>query len=171
MENNSYTKSKSIASVYQSYHYCIFFHILQKIKKEEDAKDLTQDVFLRLMEYKLMLKSDTIKFFIFSITRNLVTDYLRRHYKKIEITSYIYDCTTNFTDNVESELIAKDLLTLEKNILKTIPSQRRKVYIMSRYEEKTISEISAALFLSPRTIENHLCMSRKEIRRYIKRCI
>lgn len=35
-----------------------------------------------------MLRPETIKYFIFSICRNLVIDYLRRHYKMQEITSY-----------------------------------------------------------------------------------
>lgn len=42
---------------------------------------------------------------------------------------------------------------------------------MSRYENKSASEISASLQLSRRTVENHLFISRKEIREYIKQCI
>ena len=42
---------------------------------------------------------------------------------------------------------------------------------MSRFEGKSASEISANLQLSPRTIENHLFISRKEIREYMKQCI
>ena len=67
-----------------------------KIGKDEDAKDLAQDVFLRLMDYKQMLRPETIKYFIFSICRNLVIDYLRRHYKMQEIKMCIRD---RFTDS------------------------------------------------------------------------
>lgn len=42
---------------------------------------------------------------------------------------------------------------------------------MSRFEDKSSSEISAKLNLSRRTVENHLFISRKEIREYMKQCI
>ena len=70
-----------ITDSYQNYHRSVYLYILYKIGKDEDAKDLAQDVFLRLMDYKQMLRPETIKYFIFSICRNLVIDYLRRHYK------------------------------------------------------------------------------------------
>ena len=107
-----------------------------------------------------MLRPDTVKFFIYTISRNLVNDYLRRHYKKQEITSYIYDHATTCTNETENQIVANDLL-----------EQRRKIYIMSRFEDKSSSEISAKLNLSRRTVENHLFISRKEIREYMKQCI
>lgn len=42
---------------------------------------------------------------------------------------------------------------------------------MSRFDEKSISEISTELSISPRTVENHLFVSRREIREFIKQCI
>lgn len=118
-----------------------------------------------------MLRPDTIKFFIYTISRNLVNDYLRRHYKKQEITSYIYDHATTCTNETENQIVANDLLACEKHKLRTLPEQRRKIYIMSRFEDKSSSEISAKLNLSRRTVENHLFISRKEIREYMKQCI
>ena len=62
-------------------------------------------------------------------------------------------------------------MACEKRKLRTLPEQRRKIYIMSRFEDKSSSEISAKLNLSRRTVENHLFISRKEIREYMKQCI
>ena len=42
---------------------------------------------------------------------------------------------------------------------------------MNRFEGKTVREISQELNLSQRTVENHLFISRKEVREYIKQCI
>ena len=57
-----------ITDSYQNYHRSVYLYILYKIGKDEDAKDLAQDVFLRLMDYKQMLRPETIKYFIFSIS-------------------------------------------------------------------------------------------------------
>ncbi len=118
-----------------------------------------------------MLRPDTVKFFIFTIARNLLTDYLRRYYKKQEITSYLYDHAVTYTNETESHVIAKELSLLERHKLETLTAQRKKIYVMSRFDEKSISEISTELSISPRTVENHLFVSRREIREFIKQCI
>ena len=146
-------------------------YICYRINNKEEAEDIAQDVFLRLMDYKQMLRPDTVKFFIYTISRNLVNDYLRRHYKKQEVNSYLYEHTVTYTNETESQVITNDLLACEKQKLFTLPLRRRKIYVMSRFEGKSASEISANLQLSPRTIENHLFISRKEIREYMKQCI
>ena len=45
------------------------------------------------------------------------------------------------------------------------------LYAMNRFEGKSSETIAEELNLSRRTVENHLFLSRKEIRTYIKQCI
>ena len=81
-----------------------------------------------------MLRPETIKYFIFSICRNLVIDYLRRHYKMQEITSYFLDQLPTFINEVESQIIANDLSVCEQKRVLRLPAQRRKIYVMSRFK-------------------------------------
>jgi RNA polymerase sigma-70 factor (ECF subfamily) len=118
-----------------------------------------------------MLREDTVRYFLFTIARNIVIDYLRRYYKKQEITSYIYDTAICSINEPEDRVAAKDILVLEKNKLQTFSTQRKKVYMLSRFEGKTPLEISKELQLSKRTIENHLLAGRKIMRAYISQCI
>lgn len=137
----------------------------------ESARDMAQDVFLRLMEYKQMLRKETVRSMAFFIAHNLVVDYLRRYYRKQEMSAYFYEYGMNVTDDTESGVIANDLSAQENLKLLQLSPQRRTVYIMSRFQGKTAPEISEELCLSRRTIENHLLASRKKIREYIKSCI
>lgn len=171
MKDITMTSTQLIAESYSDFHRSVYLYIYHKINCREEAEDLAHDVFVRLMDYKKMLCPDTVKFFIHTIARNLVTDYLRRHYKKQEITSYMYDHTVTYTNETESQIIANDLSNLEKHKLQMLPDQRRKVYVMNRFQEQSISEISLKLNITQRTVENHLFAGRKEIRKYIRACI
>ena len=93
MENCMMTSPQLIADSYERYHFSVYLYIYNKVNNKEEAEDLSQDVFVRLMDYKRMLRPDTVKFFIYTISRNLVNDYLRRYYKKQEITSYTVSYT------------------------------------------------------------------------------
>ena len=113
MENCMMTSPQLIADSYERYHFSVYLYIYNKVNNKEEAEDLSQDVFVRLMDYKQMLRPDTVKFFIYTISRNLVNDYLRRYYKKQEITSYMYDRTEVGHNEVESCVVADDLLACE----------------------------------------------------------
>lgn len=146
-------------------------YLYNKTGDYELAKDLSQDVFLRLMDYKQMLREDTIRSMVFIVARNLLYDYLRRYYKRQEVTAYYYDHTVAITDETESNVIANDISALEKFKLYQLSPQRRIVYLMNRFQNKTVPEISEELSLSRRTVENHLQAGRNEVREYIRQCI
>ena len=157
--------------IFRAHFSSVKFFINMFLKSEADAEDLAQDVFVRLLDYKQMLRPDTVKYFLFTIARNIVTDYLRRYYKKQEVNNYIYDMIPSFTNETEEKIIADDLCKTEQRILAAFPVQRRTVYALSRYEEKDTEEIANMLNLSQRTVDYHLFLGRRDMRRYMKNCI
>ena len=159
-----------IIEAFKKYHSSLLYYITYKISNNCDAEDLSQDVFLRLMDYQEMLRPETIRSFLYTIARNLVIDYLRRQYKKQEITSYMYETCSAYYET-EKGIVARDLENHERMKVCTLPEKRRRVYLLSRYEEKTVDEIADELNINHRTVENHLRISRHEVREYIKECI
>ena len=91
METTANTSDNIITRSYEEYYQVILTYITYRITHRYEAEDLAQDVFVRLLDYKQMLRPDTVKYFLFAIARNIVTDYIRRYYKKQEIDSYMYD--------------------------------------------------------------------------------
>ena len=144
METKAYS---IIEEAYKEYYPVIYRYVRCRIKCKYEVEDLVQDVFMRLLDYDNMLQKSTIQSFLFTIARNLVTDYLRCYYRKQEMISCAYENAIEFTQ------------------------QRQRVYSMSRFEEKTLSEISKELQLSMSTVENHLFIGRKIMRNYIRMCI
>lgn len=171
MENTLLSHTQLVSDAYKHYYHNVYLYIYYRINKREEAKDLTQDVFLHLLDYKQMLHQDTIKYFIYTICKNLTTDYLRRHYRALDIHSYVFDQLSAQTNNVESQIIANDLLSCEWDRVNQLPLQRRKIYIMNRFGGQSSKLIAHRLGISSRTVDNHLLISRKEIREYIRKCI
>ncbi|WP_277235354.1 sigma-70 family RNA polymerase sigma factor [Phocaeicola salanitronis] len=171
MENRIKLSDRLITEYYEEYRQSVFFYICRRIENRDDAEDLTQDAFLRLLEYRMMIRRDTLKYFIFTIVRNLLNDYLRRYYKRQEIDRYLYDTLPVTTVEPESRMVADELRRLESRRVSALPEQRRKVYIMSRFQDKSAEDIAEELKLSQRTVENHLFISRREVREFIRRCI
>lgn len=171
MKDLTHTSNELIARIFADQRQSVFFYVYKKIGKKEDSEDLVQDAYLRLLEYRTMLRPDTVKYFLFTIVRNLVTDYFRRFYKRQEVVDFLQEFSQTGTMESDSHVIVKDLQKQEWNRVRLLPSQRRKIYVMNRFEGKNLSEIASELHLSQRTVENHLFISRKEVRMYMKQCI
>ena len=171
METITNTSDNIITRSYEEYHQVILNYITYRIAHRYEAEDLTQDVFVRLMDYKQMLRPDTVKYFLFTIARNIVIDYIRRYYKKQEIDGYLYDTMSASTNETEEKIIGDDLMAMERMRLATMPKQRRLIYTLNRFEGKASPEIAGELNLSCRTVENHLLIGRRDMREFFRNCI
>lgn len=160
-----------ISEAFEKYRSQVLNYINYRIENYDDSEDLVQDTFVRLLECSKLICEDTIKSFIFSIAHNLVIDYLRRRCKKQEIASYMMENPVFATSSPETDIVVNDIKEHEVHRMSLLPSQRKKIYYMNRFMDMSANDISKKLCLSKRTVENHLFISRKEVREYIKQCI
>ena len=91
METVANNKMDFISNAYEQYHDNLIVFISSRIKDIEMAKDMSHDVFIRLIDYKGLLLPESVKSFIYTIANNLLIDYFRRNNKRMQIHSYIYD--------------------------------------------------------------------------------
>jgi len=167
--NSSDSISDLIALSYTEHREKIINFIQQRVNDRMDAENLTQDVWVRLLEYRKELTKATIVKLIYTIARNLVNDYLRHLYCVAEANDYIYETSECSTDYEESAIMARDLADFERRRVKELPTQRRTIYVWSRYLDKSVIDISKELSISRRTVENHLRLGRKEIREFMSK--
>ncbi|WP_303033527.1 sigma-70 family RNA polymerase sigma factor [uncultured Duncaniella sp.] len=145
-----------------------------RINNNDDADDLTQTVWLRLLEYNRPLSPDSLAGLIYKIARNLVNDYLRHHYRVTEAHEEIRNTAFTAAEidekhvySMESEIYARELAQIEHRRVECMPPQRRIIYVMNRYQSLSAPVISERLQLSVRTVENHLRMGRNDVRSYL----
>lgn len=160
-----------IADAYRDYKCQVRAYIIYKINNIDDADDLTQDVFLRLLEYGQTIRPETVRNMVYTVTRNIVIDYLRRYYRTQEVMDDYLEDTEECSDYCQSLMLASDLALHEELRIEQLPPQRQTVYRMARFEDRKAEDIATELNLSIRTVENHLYLSRREVRDYIRHII
>lgn len=160
-----------ITEAYENYRKKVFQFFFTRIEKEEDAQDLTQDVFLRLMEQPEFLQEDTLRSLVFTIAHNLLMDYLRRHYAWQKVAGYIQSSAAWISNDTDQRIVARDLEQKEGMFVSRMPELRRDVYTMVRYEGRTPAEVAAILDRPVKVITDQLYLGRKSVRTYMKECI
>ena len=174
MENTNFISqiriNKLVAETYVCKRDILLYYVMKRINNYEDARDITHDVFLRMMEYGGTLGRDSVNNFMFTVAHNLVIDYLRyyRNKQAVDINSVegLYD-----RDCADGKVVTDDLARLEMKKVMSLSEQRKVVYMKNRYEDKTPGEIAKELSISKRTVEGHLFLGRRQVREYIKQCI
>lgn len=152
--------------LFMEYFPKVKYFIRHLIKDEVIAEELSQDVFVKVWENRERLVGiQLLGSYIYKIAKNATLDHIARMRKeKLFIERYQSDTTYTIEENLyaeETEL----LIHLTVNIM---PAQRKKVYEMSRKQGLSNDEIAAQLELSKKTVENHLNLALKEIRKTIQ---
>lgn len=168
MKNTGSDNLTIITQAYKDYSLQVLNFISSYIQCREDAENLAQDVWLRLLTYDKSLCPETVKPLLFLIARNIAYDFLRRRINARAATDDLMQLYNGAAEHpVDACVSAKDIASFESQRVGRLPEQRRIIYIMSRYEEKTTEEIADYLALSKKTVENHLRLGRRDVRQYM----
>jgi RNA polymerase sigma-70 factor, ECF subfamily len=150
--------------VFQSYYPPLVAYTTSFISDKEEAREIVQEVFLKLWEKKASLHPDTnLKAYLFSIARNLCINHLdhKRIGQKYTGLRRMEILTTELnhlvlTDPAAEELYMTDLRERIQELLQRLPDQNRKVFEMHRNSNLTYKEISQQLNISVKAVEAHI---------------
>lgn len=142
----------------------LFLYVRKRINIQEDAEDLTQEVFYKLSKSNSD-KIDNVKSWVYTIAKNTITDYYRK--KKIhteEIGEYPEDETYN-DNNVVEELSC----CIEKYV-EQLPKDYSSVMMLSELEEVSQKEIAEQLGMNYTTVRSKIQRGRKKLKDIFTQC-
>lgn len=160
-----------IAEKYVEMRPAVLGYIVRRIDNPEDAEDICQEIFTRLLEYDSILTDYSLPNFIFRSARNLVVDYYRRHALSEKAKEY-FSGHTRTSSFCTDEMVALDeMKERERRCVLKMGEWKGRIYMMYIHKGMTSREISDALNLSRRTVENHIFATRNMIRKELGRAL
>jgi len=137
---------------------------LQILQDEEEAKDVLQDVFLKLWEKRNDLNElENLEAFTMRMVRNRCLDVIRS--RKTISMELIKKKNLPEEDNSGSNLLEDlDTLYLVKQIICSLPELQRTIIHLRDIEQLEYEEISKATDLNVNSIRVNLSRARKKVR-------
>jgi len=160
--------SKLIETYYMDHRDELLAYVSSRLGGSEESEDVVQNVFLRLLTSDKMITPITLPALVYTMTRNLISDFYRRRHSYEEFEHFIKG-SPDEADSVESIFSATELTERVERGLARIPENCREVYRMHIYGGMKVSEISQTLGEGYKSVENRLGVARKAVRQYLKK--
>lgn len=148
--------------------------IAVRIVDTNEAEDIVQDIFLRLLRGQHLITPQTLPSLLYTMARHAVCDYYRRRHVHEEYEHYIqtsdFSCQTS-DDSVESVFSAHQLMERMERSLARLPKACCEIYRLHIYDGMKVSDIAQELSLPYKQVENRLGQARKAVRQQLRKCV
>ncbi len=167
----SNTQHEVVADYYQRHRDEILNYVASRTGNVDDAEDIVQDTFVRLLAMPAMISPVTLPSLVYTTARHLTLDRWR-HRQRVEAYEHHIGAASKGAageETVESVYSVSEITQLLEHGVARLAPRQQDIYRMNFYEGKGVKDISVQLGMSAKTVENRLGMARKEVRDFIKK--
>jgi RNA polymerase sigma-70 factor (ECF subfamily) len=160
--------SSSIKPVFDRYHAALCFTAFKILKDHDQAKDIVQDVFIKIWNARHNLNITSLEAYLKRATINTALNYLeqRDRYKKEPIQESTL--LSRATNTVSDELSMNELSTHANNAINNLPPRTRTVFTLIRSEEMSYREVAETLGISIKAVEKEMIKALKLLRESLR---
>jgi len=154
-------EATDIRSLFLKYRKRCYGFFMQTLNDPELAKDLTQDIFVKIIKSQKDLRSiENWDQFIYTACRNRAYDHFKKagHDKKYReyLFRYWEQPGNEVRPEIEKTIDAAHYKNILDQSLKNLPDQQRVIFNLSKKEGLSHKQIAQKLNISPLTVRNHL---------------
>lgn len=164
----------SFEKVYHYYYPRLNYFARQYLLDAEASKNIVQDVFTELWDKRQALRTDTnLQAWLFTVTRNKSLKIIsqlksRQNYDNFIKTRQLDVNYKSLSEFDTSHLVFEELQAQIQAALEKLSPACRKVFEMSRFEDKKNREIAEELNLSIKTVEAQISKALRTLKADLK---
>src|SRR5690606_10450521 len=171
-------KENIISHTVNKYGEKLMAFIKPKVKSAEDAEDILQEVWFQLSTRTNIADIVNISKWLFSVTRNKITDKYRKK-KTNHLEDYLYEDDDGETfirdfllmgaNSTELKLFQDDIWDALMHALEELPDNQRMVFVENEFNNKTLQQIADEHGINLTTIISRKTYAVKHLRLKLKR--
>jgi len=168
---------KSFGYLIQLYFNPITLYAKSIVQDAELAKEIVQDVFLKIWNNRdtLVIKT-SFKAYLYQMTHNLCIDHLRSRANKKNLSIVSYDdlmmrlniFELEDGDSLFDRLFSEQMEEAIHHAVEELPEQCREVFILCRYEMLTYPQIAKKLNISLSTTKTQMVRAMQKLKDALK---
>jgi len=161
----------AFAEVFEDLYEPLFRYVRSITKNAASARDVTQDVFVRLWDVRESLDPDqSLQAYLYRMARNRAYNHRRDKKSHDEKEDEIRQATNARPAVPPSPAASTERRELQNRLrtwIANLPDRQREALILSRFEGLDHKEIGKVMQISPRTVNNHIVRALKTLRTHV----
>lgn len=158
---------EALGNVIERYYSDIYRFCLYMTRKENDAYDLTQEVFLKFIKYGLSYQHNNLKGYLLTIARNICFTYFRCSKEKEEQDLDELGTSTE-RQSLRNEYHEVEISIYFREILGKLSDEIREVIILRIYEELKFKEIAKIMGSNISTVKSRFRLGVKHLKKIME---
>ncbi len=155
----------SFDALFNSYYSMLCGYANTFLKDPDASEEIVQELMCRIwVNRDSLLITTSIRSYLFRAVRNGCMNLLKHVNIREEYKAWNEDVLAGTERSQEDFMIVSELEQKIREAIDNLPLKRREVFIMSRYDELSYTEIAAKLGISVKTVENQMGAALKTLR-------
>lgn len=135
-----------IRIIYRTYYKDVYRFIISFTKLQDDAEDLTQEVFIRLFNSNSIYRGDSsMKTWLFTIAKNISLDHFRKQNRQVLFQDFIVNILPFIDKSVEEKVETMDEIGQIYSKLKELKYDYRMVIVLRNMHDFSVKETASVL--------------------------
>lgn len=153
--------------LYHNYRARLYNNIFKMTKRDDDAEELLQELFVKIWVGRQNLDPDkSFKAYLFRIAENLVYDFFRKAALNRKLENHLVLAASNNTNSIERYIYFKESNMLFNQAVENLPPRRKQIYKLCKIEGKSYEEVSRSLGISISTVNEHIVKASRAVRKF-----
>ena len=142
-------------ALYEKYWRGLYATAFKRLDDPDQAKDITQDVFLQLWLKREEAHIENLPAYLFTAVKNKVFNWLEKESKYTPVPELLLLLETSH-DTADARLLKAEFIKTYEALINTLTLSQQKIFRLRYQEELSTSEIAAQLDISRKTVQNQL---------------
>jgi len=148
---------QAFTEIYHRFYGLLFIHASKRLKDEEEAKDVVQQLFESLWLKRAQVRSDgNLSAYLYTAIRHRILDIFSHQ----EVENKYVDSLQSFIDQdqelTDYRVREKQMKALIESEIDSLPLKMREIFLLSRMENKSHKEIAEKLGISELTVKTQV---------------
>jgi len=154
--------------VYNRYWREVFLTAYRKVKSRETAEELTQNLFLSIWQKRKEITILNLQPWLVGAVKYSVINYYKSQIVHEKYIKHIHITGQSSVSTTEQMTLQADLTDAIEKGVSLLPQKTQQVFKLSRFENRSVKEISRDLNISEKAVEYHITQSLKWMKVYLK---
>lgn len=173
---NTNMEIQSFTEIYTQFYKSSFLFVKSYVIDDMIAEDIVSESLMRLWQ---AMRRETVEYpysFLLTILKNKALNQLRHQDIQLNAMENIAsDTIRDLNYRIQTleacdptEIYSSEISTILEKTLLSLPDQTRRIFKMSRFENRSVKEIAEELSIHPKSVEYHITKALKVVRIALK---